>query len=86
MRSSPNGPPSEGEPGEPAARGQVFAICDLLVAFFVEPFFCLGFLASRFERFCSLFATTSSHYGDRGEYGDASPDRHLSPSLRQRLA
>jgi hypothetical protein len=40
---------------------QGFVVCVLLVARFSPAFFfCLGFLASRLDRFCSLFATTLS--------------------------
>ena len=40
---------------------QVLVIWILLTVGFWEPFFfCLGFLASRLDRFCSLFATTAS--------------------------
>ena len=40
---------------------QVLMIWTLLAVGFWEPFFfCLGFLASRVDRFCSLFATTAS--------------------------
>jgi hypothetical protein len=46
---------------------QVFVVCVLAAARFSAPFFfCLGFLASRLDRFCSLFATVLSlHVGRR---------------------
>jgi hypothetical protein len=47
-----------------AAERQAFAICVLAADFFAEAFFRLGFLASRLERFCSLFAIISSAHGD----------------------
>ena len=48
---------------------QVLMIWPLLAGGFWEPFlFCLGFLASRLVRFCSLFATTASLQVSSGNY------------------
>jgi hypothetical protein len=45
---------------------QVFVACGLVAARFSAPFFfCFGFLASRLDRFCSLFATTLSLHVSR---------------------
>jgi hypothetical protein len=49
------------QPGA-AQNSQVFVVCGLAAAPF---FFCLGFLASRLDRFCSLFATTLSLHVNR---------------------
>src|ERR1700730_19313573 len=47
----------------------VLVIWTLLAVGFWEPFFfCLGFLASRLVRFCSLFATTASLQVSGGNY------------------
>lgn len=52
-------------PSNPAAaagrRGQLCVVCEVLDFFAAPFFFCLGFLASRVERFCSLFAIATSH-------------------------
>ena len=48
---------------------QVLVTWTLLAVAFWEPFFfCLGFLASRLDRFCSLFATTASLQVSGGNY------------------
>src|SRR6267154_6450005 len=48
---------------------QVLVVWTLLAGGFWEPFlFCLGFLASRLVRFCSLFATTASLQVSSGNY------------------
>ena len=48
---------------------QVLVVWTLLAGGFWEPFlFCLGFLASRLVRFCSLFATTASLQVSGGNY------------------
>jgi len=45
---------------------QVFVVCGLAAACLAAAFFfCLGFLASRLDRFCSLFATTLSRHANR---------------------
>jgi hypothetical protein len=50
---------------------QVFVVCGLPTGRFSAPFFfCLGFLASRLDRFCSLFATALSLHISAGEYAD----------------
>jgi hypothetical protein len=40
----------------PFTLSQAFGVGDLAAARFSGFFFCLGFLASRLDRFCSLFA------------------------------
>src|SRR5258707_12575371 len=53
----------------PRERVQVLVVWTLLAGGFWEPFlFCLGFLASRLVRFCSLFATTASLQVSGGNY------------------
>jgi hypothetical protein len=45
---------------------QVLVVCVLVAACLPAPFFfCLGFLASRLDRFCSLFATALSFHVSR---------------------
>jgi len=60
----------------PAPSGlQTFAACPLPTGRFSAPFFfCLGFLASRLDRFCSLFATALSPFTFvAGEYAAEAP-------------
>src|ERR1700730_9909480 len=48
---------------------QVLVVWTLWAGGFWDPFlFCLGFLASRLVRFCSLFATTASLQVSGGNY------------------
>ncbi len=57
-------------------------IWTLLAVGFWEPFFfCLGFLASRLDRFCSLFATTASLQVSGGNYaaGARRCNRQIKP-------
>jgi len=69
------GRPADRWLARPARTGfQVLVIWTLLAVGFSEPFFfCLGFLASRLDRFCSLFATTSSLYIFGSNYAASAP-------------
>jgi hypothetical protein len=52
--------PLSANPARPK-NSQVFIVSGLPTGRFSAPFFfCLGFLASRLDRFCSLFATALS--------------------------
>jgi len=56
-------------PGNSVTYSQVFGVDALPADRFSAPFFfCLGFLASRLDRFCSLFAMMLSIALIAGEY------------------